>query len=433
MTQPTRAIRIDPADVGRATPPRKRRVIGLRVSSRFQTISAALVNCEGAGFNAKIDVLASNIRDIPPEVVSLHDRIVRPAADPRLPHAVFAAEIAECQAAMVHQLLSQARLDPNQILVLGIVEPGQWDEDANEQRSWLSLCDAARLAETTGLSVVDALPARDVAQGGRGGPLAVLPLLILFSGWQRIQRSAWVVIELSESVQVTYFSTAHPREEARILMRTVEPGLSLIDDLARQTTSGRQACDVGGRLAVQGRKLSDLLDDWKAHRYFANPPAWNPTFASQKEFLQAAVGRPVHARRSLQDVLCTATHLVADGIKQAVEQRLPQDPPIAHAVLLGGGCQNGMLLREIAVRLPNCTLLKAEDFGLKNQTVPGALAAILALLHVDHVAGNLPDITGAETPRVLGRLTPGTPVHWRRLLMEMVANKPQMLTLRNAM
>ena len=392
-----------------------------------------VVSCEGTGLDAEINVLASHTCNIPAEVAALHKRIVQPTADVRWPVAALAAEMAECQAVMVHQLLGQARLDQDQILLLGIVEPGLWHEDANERVSWLSLCDAARLAEATGLSVVDALPARDIAQGGRGGPLTALPLLVLFSGGRRIQSGAWVVIELSESVRVTYFSTAHPREKARILMRTVEPGLSLIDDVAQQTTSGRQTIDVGGRLAVQGRKLPNLLDDWKAHEYFRNPPVWNPTFSSNKEFLQTTSGKPVHVGLSLQDVLCTATHLVADGITQAIEQRLPQDPPIKHAVLLGGGCKNGMLLREIASRLPNMTLLKADDLGLEGQNVPGVLAAILAIFHVDHIPANLPDITGAEIPRVLGRLTAGTPIHWRRLLMEMAANKPQMLTLRNAM
>jgi hypothetical protein len=42
--------------------------------------------------------------------------------------------------------------------------------------------------------------------------------------------------------------------------------------------------------------------------------------------------------------------------------------------------------------------------------------ALLAMFHIDGVAANATTITGANAPRVLGRLTPGSPQNWQRLL-----------------
>jgi anhydro-N-acetylmuramic acid kinase len=136
---------------------------------------------------------------------------------------------------------------------------------------------------------------------------------------------------------------------------------------------------------------------------------------------------------SIRDVLCTATHLVAETIALVVRQHLPQDAKIDEVLITGGGEQNGMLLREIAMRLPRVPLARIGDLGLPSEAVGAAAAAILALLHVDQVPANRPEITGADTARVLGRLTPGSPQNWQRLLAEMATCRPAARCLRSAL
>jgi 1,6-anhydro-N-acetylmuramate kinase len=91
-----------------------------------------------------------------------------------------------------------------------------------------------------------------------------------------------------------------------------------------------------------------------------------------------------------------------------------------------------MLLRGLASRLTGCQLTRTIDEGLADAAIDPAAAALLALLHVDHTPANPMSLTGASSPRVLGRLTPGSPTRWHRLLSEMSAHRPAMMSLRSA-
>ena len=409
-----------------------RRVIGLHVSSRAEWMSAALVTCEGQGLQARLRVTAAQNEKIPAEITALYDQIISgKSADPaRI--AIFQAELADIQTKLVHQIVSDSQCEMDQVLVIAVVDPGIWHTDRHGDRHWLGLCDAARLAEGTGLSVIDGFPARDLAQGGRGGPLTAVPMRMIFGSMLPQPTTAWVVIELSRVIRTTYFS-GKLSADSRIFSRSVQPGLDLLNALVLQISSGEQLFDSGGHLAVQGRKIPQLLTAWKSCPQFSDPGEWDPLYETATRFLELTQENQQFASCTLQDILCTASHLVVEGITRAMNEVLPQHPSPATVFLMGGGCRNGFLVNEIAARLPtNLRLCQLTELGLRDESVKSAMSAALGILHVDHVPANIPSISGAQTPRILGRLTPGNPRHWRRLLEEMASNRPQTMTLRHA-
>ena len=58
-----------------------------------------------------------------------------------------------------------------------------------------------------------------------------------------------------------------------------------------------------------------------------------------------------------------------------------------------------------------------------------ACIAVLALLYIDQVPASHTAISQTETPRLLGRLTPGSPKTWQKMLQPR-ANGPAMRPLR---
>ena len=408
-----------------------RHFVGLRLSDDGRRLSGVVLSAAGLGLNAQVALIGSANIELPEHLSALSpwNESAR-----RSPHdcPAFATEVAEWQASLVAQLLADTSLDPDQVLVIGVDDPGVWHEYPNGQRACITLTDASRLAETTGLSVIDAFSARDLAQGGGGGPLWPIPLLLLFGNEiGRFGGGPWAVVELGQAVHIYCFSAPIAANDPRFSFHAVQPGLELLDMLVAELTSGQEQFDAGGRWAVQGRKIESLIEDWSQLEVFINPPAWSPRWSGGKQFL-ITLQQSAHSRRPLQDVLCSATHLAAEGICRALGRAHPNPTEVGAGMIIGRGRQNGMLLRELGVRLPGLTWHSPADFGIDDGAVRAAMVAILGLLHVDHVPANLPEITGAETPRVLGRLTPGTPRHWRRLLGEMAANRPQMMTLRYA-
>ena len=51
---------------------------------------------------------------------------------------------------------------------------------------------------------------------------------------------------------------------------------------------------------------------------------------------------------SVRDLLCTATHFIAETVALALRKTLPEDAALDELIVTGGGQHNGMLLREIA-------------------------------------------------------------------------------------
>ena len=382
----------------------------------------------GRGVDARVDPLAHHIESIADESAALYRQIAAGDAASPGAAATLAAQLAEQQATLVCRLLAGKGIAADLPLAIGVYDPGLWDLSGGS-RAHVSLCDAARLAERTGLAVIDAFPARDLAQGGLGGPLLAIPLAML------VPRATYprVMVDLGRTVKLTYLPPGERLATGRVLAFDVGPGTGLLDRLTSQLTEGQHEFDPGGRLAVQGRQIPELVEHWLADPYFQRPlPCWHPLGSRHEQELGQTVRMAVDSGWSVRDLLCTACHFVAEALARSVRDRLPKMPPVEHIVLLGGGQKNGMLLRSLAQRLPGPKLLVASQLGITEEALEPAAAALLAHLHIDQTPANTTVLTGTHSPRVLGRLTPGSPPHWNRLLRELAENRPAVLPLRNA-
>ncbi len=88
-------------------------------------------------------------------------------------------------------------------------------------------------------------------------------------------------------------------------------------------------------------------------------------------------------------------------------------------------------LGEFLTCIHGLQIRSATDFGFDAGTLQAAFAAILGTMHIDQMPANLTWLTGADVPRILGRLTPGSSTAWRRLLREMADYHPAAMRLRD--
>jgi len=251
----------------------------------------------------------------------------------------------------------------------------------------------------------------------------------------RDERRTRVLVDLGRSVRLAYLPPATDEGAglADVVAFDSGPGMQLIDRLTSQFSDGKLQFDPGGRLAVQGRKIAPLVDHWLDDRYFKiPPPRWHPLGVECDEALEATVRMAVDSEWSIRDLLCTGTHFLAESIRRAVDRFLPQTPHIDELVLTGGGQLNGLLLREIGVRFPDVQLRRLAEMGIADESLEPASVAMLAQLYVDQVPATTRGISGTETPRILGHLTPGSPIVWQRLIRELATQQPAMMSLRNA-
>jgi len=411
----------------------RRWLVGVLVSSQCTGVAAAVAAAGGRGLGARLDVVGARAVAVPRETSALLSPLNCATACSAGALAMLRAQLADIQAALVADLLAELKLAPGRIMACGVHDPGVWRLDRTGpggSGSYLGLCDPARLAEVTGLNVIDAFPARDLAQGGRGGPITAVAEWLLLRDPSRSR----VLVDLGRTVRMTYLPAAClENAPSRILSFEVGPGTRLLDLLAQKLSSGEHAFDPGGRLAVQGRRIPELIEHWLRDPYFDGPlPRWQPRGVRPERFLADAVQMAVERGWTVRDLLCTATHFVAQSIARALRKRIPEDAAIDEILVTGGGQHNGMLLRETAL-LAQLPLLRTGELQPPGDAIGPASIAALAMLSVHQVPANQTSVTGAEVPRLLGRLTPGSPQNWQRLLQASAGSSPTVRPLRSAL
>ncbi len=407
----------------------RRLTAGVFVSSEVRAISAALVEIIGRGFDARLRIAEIALADVPAETTHAYRR-VSGGSTSFAEVAAVTAQLAETQAEVVRQLLAKAKVVPNAVLVLGVVDPGLWHFGEGGKGAYTSLCDAARLVELCTLNVIDAFPARDVARGGLGGPVTALAEWFLLRHRERSR----LIVDLGRSVRMTYLPAGIDyAAAARVLSFHVGPGTRLLDLLVRQLTGGEQQFDPGGKLAVQGRQIPALVEHWLSDPYLERPlPRWHPWGVRPERFFTESVEMAIRGGWNVRDLLCTATHFIAECVARAAARRLPPGQRIDEIIVTGGGEQNGLLLRQIAARMPGVSLVRLANLTIAGEPFSAACAAVLANMYLDQIPGNTTAITGTEVPRVLGRLSAGSPLQWQALIREVMSAVPPPMPLRAA-
>jgi 1,6-anhydro-N-acetylmuramate kinase len=89
------------------------------------------------------------------------------------------------------------------------------------------------------------------------------------------------------------------------------------------------------------------------------------------------------------------------------------------------------LLQQVATDQVQ-VLMDTALWPAEGDVVPAIAAAILAMLYQDQTPGNVPALTGAGAPRVLGQLTPGNLLAWNQLQRDLAFARPPIAPLRAA-
>jgi anhydro-N-acetylmuramic acid kinase len=266
----------------------------------------------------------------------------------------------------------------------------------------LQLGEPAWLAERLGCPVVSDFRRNDVAAGGSGAPL--VPFL---DKWL-LGRPDQGVLALNIG-GISNFTAIPPLDDSELPVIGLDcgPGNMVLDELARRWTQGRLQADIDGRFAAAGRADDDLVASLLADPFFAMPP---PRSAGREQF-----GRPyadmLIARAGLgddegwQDLFATTSELTAAAIADAARRFVPESHGLRRVVVSGGGARNPELMRRLRARLYPWTVEPSDGVGLPVDFKEAILFAVLASLRLDLVPTNLPEVTGASRPVLLGKIT----------------------------
>jgi anhydro-N-acetylmuramic acid kinase len=301
--------------------------------------------------------------------------------------ATLANRLADAYAGAVKELLAHSRTPASAIQAIGC--HGQTIRHAPESGYTLQLNNPALLAERTGITVVADFRSRDIAAGGQGAPLVPAFHDALF----RANAVHRVILNIGGIANLTDLAPGQATTGF-----DCGPGNMLMD----AWTQARRGCpyDKGGDWAGQGIVMPHLLSRLLAHPFLALQP---PKSCGREQFNLAWLDQQLTGNERAEDVQATLTRFTAVSSSEAI-LRYCGTP--GELYVCGGGAHNRVLMAAIKEQLPACRVDTTEALGLPADWVEATAFAWLARRAVLGQPGNLPAVTGALGPRILGALYP---------------------------
>ncbi len=327
--------------------------------------------------------------------------------------ALASQALAVVYAEVVQAVCEQAQVLPAEVRAIGA--HGQTVRHRPELGHTLQLNQPALLAELTGINVVADFRSRDVAAGGQGAPLVPAFHEAIFAQPDH----TLVVLNIGGMANLSIL-----RPGQGPLGFDCGPGNALLDMWCSRQTG--QAFDANGEWGAGGLVREEWLAEALGDPFFALPPPkstgrdlfnaewlerWlaphglahhlsNHVDAGETPPPSPLPSSTLDAARDVQATLC---ELTARSAAQAVQDHAADATEV---IVCGGGALNGDLMQRLARRLPGVRVCRSDERGLDVMQVEAAAFAWLAWAHVNRVPGNLPAVTGARGPRVLGALYP---------------------------
>ncbi|MBL8255219.1 MAG: anhydro-N-acetylmuramic acid kinase [Pseudoxanthomonas mexicana] len=365
--------------------------LGLMSGTSADGIDAALVRFEGEGRTLRCELVQGRTFEwnaaLRAQLVALGQ-----GADTVSLDALGALDgriaLAFAEAALA--LLQEAGVPRDRVRVIG--SHGQTVRhrpQAEPPFTW-QLGDGNVIAERSGIPTVADFRRRDVAAGGQGAPLMPAFHAALL-GSPTEDRAA---LNLGGIANFTLLPT-----KGDVRGFDTGPANALMDAWCERHSG--QPYDAGGAFAASGSVDAPLLARLLAEPWFALPP---PKSTGREQFhldwLQARLGDAVVAPADLQATLLELTaRTVADALQMT-------QPDTRRVLVCGGGVRNPVLMARLAAYLPQAVVESTAAHGLDPDYVEAMGFAWLARETLAGRPGNLPAVTGAAGPRILGVVYP---------------------------
>ena len=357
--------------------------IGIMSGTSLDGVDAVLAESRGARLRLRANVRLPYPVRLRARLLALHE------AGPDELHrsALLANELSALYASAVRRLLARARVNACAVTAIGC--HGQTVRHRPRSGYTLQLVNGARLAELTGIAVICDFRARDIAAGGEGAPLVPAFHAAMFHSARRSR----AVVNVGGIANLTRLPA-----RGTVIGFDCGPGVCLLDAWIR--LKRRKPYDAGGTWAASGRVLPRLLKRLLAHPFIRRMP---PKSTGRDEFDLLWVKRFLSGREQAADVQATLLELTSATIARAVREH---GGGAREVFVCGGGARNRALLERLAALLPGRRIATTAALGIEPGHVEALAFAWLARQAVKRKPGNLPAVTGAHGPRVLGAIYP---------------------------
>ncbi len=378
-----------------------RLVAGMMSGTSLDGVDAVVARLTGSGPSLRIEQRAFVTYPYPKALRALLLKNSAPASSSVYDLSQLNVRLAHVYAGAVRRVLDAARLTPADLDLVG--SHGQTVHHVPDPAacagqpvaSTLQIGDPSVLANLLGVPVVGDFRVADMALGGQGAPLVPYFDALAFADAAETRG----LLNLGGIANLTVL----PRGTGPDAAFAFDTGpANMVADALADRLFGLPFDDDGARAArgtIDNTLLADLLGD----PYFERPP---PKSTGREHFGAAFTDRLLARAASLSpaDLLATATALTAASVFQAYVRFVRHRHPIDVLIASGGGRHNGFLMRKLADAFAPIPVRPVDDYGVDADAKEALCFAVLAHETLNGVPTNLPAVTGADRPTLLGKI-----------------------------
>jgi anhydro-N-acetylmuramic acid kinase len=369
--------------------------VGLMSGTSADGIDAALVRFDDAVANPRCELLLGRTYPWPDE---LRSRLVAlgQGADARSLEELGTLDVqtAAAFAEAARALIDEAGVETAQVRAIGSHgqtvrhRPEGARYDGQHPFTW-QIGDGNVIAERSGIATVADFRRRDVAAGGHGAPL----MPAFHAAMLHSPDEDRAVLNLGGIANFTLLPA-----QGDVRGFDTGPANALMDAWCERNWG--VPFDAGGAFAARGQVDAELLLRLLDEPWFMLPP---PKSTGREQFQLDWVQARLRGDEKPEDVQATLLELSAATVADALRAHQPRTRRV---IACGGGVRNAPLLARIAAQLPDALVETTADHGLDPDFVEAMGFAWLARQTLAGLPGNLPSVTGARGPRVLGAIYP---------------------------
>lgn len=363
--------------------------LGLISGTSADGIDAALVRFDGGG-TAPLQAELVAARTLPwePEVRARLVWLGQGGALDSLDElGELDARVGEAFADAALAILGDAKIAPSRVTAIGSHGQTVRHRPYAAHPFSLQIGDASRIVERTGITTIADFRRRDIAAGGHGAPLlpALHHALLHDPGEHR------AVLNLGGIANLTLLPAS-----GAVRGFDTGPANALMDLWCHEHTG--RPYDEAGAWGATGQADDALLDRLLGDPWFAQPP---PKSSGREHFQRSWLAPHLRDGLAAVDVQATLRELTARTIADALRA---SQPDTRRLLVCGGGVHNPALMGSLRQAMPDVVIASTAESGLDPDHVEAMGFAWLARQTLHGKPGNLPTVTGAAGPRILGAI-----------------------------
>ena len=378
-------------------------VIGLISGTSMDGIDAALVVVKNSGINTNVELISFQTLPYPHQLRDELLEISEPGQGSVDKICKLNFVVGEYFADAVLEICGMTNIDIAAVDLIG--SHGQTIHHlpnaiayVNKSiRSTLQIGEPSVIANRTGCVTVANFRSADMVQDGQGAPLVPYFDYLIFHS-DELNR---VILNIGGIANITILKKKSKSDD--VLAYDTGPGNMVINGLMNILYN--EEYDKGGSIALKGKSSEELLSILLRHSYFKKSI---PKSTGREEFGNIFIDKILAANNELklktEDIIATVTELTARTIAESIKFSPLSIEEVNQLVIGGGGFHNRAILKSLNKYFWNSEVLTTDEFNIPGDAKEAICFAVLANEAIAGNPTNLPSVTGATRPTILGSI-----------------------------